>query len=99
MIFAAFIGALFAQVPARWAFFWQGRRNSRMQVYLEAIPTVYEAQRVVFLRVQSHINKESISTAEHEEVSKALTPLLGRIGKLYLTASPKTGKAMALTCP
>jgi hypothetical protein len=64
MIISTFVGAIFASVPAWWAFFWQLRRNSRTQVYLEAIPALYEAQRLVFLRVQSHINKESISAAE-----------------------------------
>jgi|SRR5882672_2735265 len=94
MIISAFVGALFATGPAWWAFFWQLRRNSRMQVYLEAVPILYEAQRLVFLRLQSHVNKESLSAAEREEVSKGITSLLGRIGKLYLAASPKTVNAV-----
>ncbi len=98
MIISAFVGALFASAPAWWAFFWQLRRNSRMQVYLEVFPALYEAERLVALRLQSHVNKESLSAAEQEEVSKGITSLLGRLGKLYLVASPKAMKAVNDFC-
>jgi hypothetical protein len=65
---------------------------------LEVVPTLYEAQRLVFLRLQSHVNKESRSAAEQEEVSKKVTSLIGRIGKLYLTASPKIVNAVNDFC-
>ena len=98
MIISAFVGALFASVPAWWAFFWQLRRNSRMQVHLEVFPALYETERLVALRLQSHVNKESLSTAEQEEVSKGITSLLGRLGKLYLVASPKAMNAVNDFC-
>lgn len=46
------------------------------------------------MRMRSQINKESLSPAEYEEISKAFAPLHGRIGKLHLVASPKTMKAV-----
>lgn len=92
------VGALLVAGLAWWAFTRQLRRNSRMQVYLEVIPALYEAQRLVFLRLQSHVNKEGLSAAEQEEVSKGITSLLGRIGKLHLAASPKTMKAVNDFC-
>jgi len=94
MIFSAFIGALFAQVPAWWAFFWQGRRNSVIQVYLDTVPALYEARRTVELMTRGRVNKGGLSAAELDEVSKAFTSLHGRIGKLHLVASPKTIEAL-----
>jgi hypothetical protein len=76
------------------AFIRQTRRNSVMQVYLDAAQATYEAERMIALRMHGHVNKESLSAEEHEEISKAFSSLLGRIGKLHLVASPKTMKAV-----
>src|SRR5262245_41749553 len=65
-----------------------------MQVYLDVAQAAYEATRRVARRIRGHFNKEILSPEEHEEISKAFTSLLGRIGKLHLVASPKTMNAV-----
>lgn len=70
-------------------FIWQLRRNLRLHVYLDAISALYEAERLVALRIQCHIDKQSLSAEEHKQVSKEYVSLLGRIGKLHLVVGPK----------
>jgi len=67
---------------AWWAFIRQTRRNSVMQVYLDVAQATYEAARMVERRIRGHVDKESLSAEEHEEISKAFASLIGRIGKL-----------------
>lgn len=97
-VISALIAAL-VTAPATAGLAWlvfkgQLRRNSVMQVYLDVIPALFETDRIVELRIQHHVNQERLSAAEHEEISKAVTSLLGRIGKLRLVASLKTVDAI-----
>jgi hypothetical protein len=70
-------------------FIWQLRRNLRLQVYLDAISALYEAERLVALRIQGHIDKQSLSAEEHKQISKEYVTLLGTVGKLHLVVGPK----------
>jgi hypothetical protein len=70
-------------------FIWQLRRNLRLQVYLDATSALYEAERLVALRIQGHIDKQSLSAEEHKQISKEYVSLLGCIGKLHLVVGPK----------
>jgi len=87
---SAIAGLLLAAGLSALAFARQLRRTSVMQVYLDAVPALYEAERLVAQKLLGHVNKEGLSAAEHEETSKAFMSLLGRIGKLYLVARPET---------
>jgi hypothetical protein len=66
------------------AFIRQTRRNSVMQVYLDVTQAVYEADRMVGLRVRGHVDKQSLSPEKREEISKEFKSLLGRIGNRCL---------------
>jgi hypothetical protein len=70
-------------------FIWQLRRSLRLQVYLDAISALYEAERLVALRIQGHIDKQSLSAEERKQISKEYVSLLGCIGKLHLVVGPK----------
>jgi hypothetical protein len=83
-----FVAALLAWL----AFTRQTRRNSVMQVYLDAAQATYEAELIVALRLRGHL--ESLSAEKHEEISKEFKSLIGRVGKLHLVASPNTMKAV-----
>ncbi|MGH9850845.1 MAG: hypothetical protein ACREBD_13490 [Blastocatellia bacterium] len=85
-VLSPFIAAGLAAV----AFTWQLRRNLRLQVYLDATSALYEAERLIALRIKGHLDKQSLSAEEHKEISKAYMSLLGRIGKLHLVVDPKT---------
>jgi hypothetical protein len=74
---------------AAMAFIWQLRRNTRLQVYLDAVSALYEAERLVALRIQGHLDKQSLSAEEHKQISKEYVSLLGCIGKLHLVVHPK----------
>jgi hypothetical protein len=93
-IVSALVSAPIAARLAWSAFKRQIQRNSVIQVYLDAAPAAYEAERTIALRMLCHVNKESLCPAEPDEISKAFSSLLGRIGKLHLVASPKTMEAV-----
>jgi hypothetical protein len=93
-VLSPFVAASLTAFLAWFAFTRQTRRNSVVQVYMDVAQATYEAERMVALKLRGHVDKESLSPAEHEEASKAFASLIGRIGKLHLVASPTTMKAV-----
>jgi hypothetical protein len=91
-VLTTLVGASMAASLAWWSFIRQNRRNSVMQVYLDAAQATYEAELIVALKLRGHL--ESLSAEKHEDTSKEFKSLIGRVGKLHLVASPNTMKAV-----
>jgi hypothetical protein len=76
----------FRERAVRLVFEHQGEHKTQ---WAAIVSILYEAERLVALRIQGHIDKQSLSAEEHKQISKEYVSLLGCIGKLHLVVDPK----------